>query len=172
MENNLKLRLADSSDVAEIYNMMKTVYDGLENKELFVCDDMEFVKLHIQEKGFIVVACEENGDMAGCFIFRYPGLDEDNLGRDIGLEDSCLTKVVHMESAAVMPKFRGLRLQYKMLKFGEDCIDKEKYRYFLATVSPDNPASAKTLEKAGFENIITKKKYGGLLRMIYCKYLK
>ena len=80
-----------------------------------------------------------------------------------------LDKVVHMESVAVLPEYRGYHLQEKMLRYAEECIDKKQYSYLLATVSPDNPASYHSFEKCGYALVMTKEKYGGLLRRIYEK---
>lgn len=58
-----------------------------------------------------------------------------------------------------------------MLQAAERLIDKEKYRFLLATVSSENPASFKILEKNGFKHIVTKEKYGVLFRRFYRKIL-
>ncbi|MBR1478892.1 MAG: N-acetyltransferase [Lachnospiraceae bacterium] len=164
------ITLASSADVDRICDVMKKVYESMEDKALFVCDSPEFVRAHIEDEGFTVIACDNDTDeAAGYFIFRYPGIKEDNLGRDIGLSDEELERVVHMESAAVLPRYRGLSLQSKMLCYGEELIDKSKYKYFLATVSPDNPHSFQTFENNGYELAATKEKYGGLMRRIYLK---
>ena len=77
--------------------------------------------------------------------------------------------VVTMENAAVSLKYRGNNLEYRMLNFVENMIDKKKYKYFLATVSPINEASKKSLEKLGYKIEKKVNKYGGLERYIYCK---
>ena len=148
---------------------MKEVYSSLKDKTLYVCDDLQYVKSHISGEGFAVVACSREGKIVGSFIFRYPHDSNDNLGRDINLPSEELNKVVHMESAVVLPEYRGKKLQFKMLQYAEKIIDTEKYKYFMATVSPNNPASYKSFEKAGYKLKITKEKYEGLVRRIYIK---
>lgn len=96
-------------------------------------------------------------------------MQEDNLGRDIDLDEDKLKQGVHMDSAVVLPEYRGMALQSKMLKYAEEYIDKNKCKYFIATVSPENPASYKSLEKNGYQLMVTKEKYGGLMRRIYLK---
>lgn len=163
------LGLAAKEDITEIYKLMKTVYEGLDNKSLYVCDDLEYVKTHISGEGFAVKACNNDGEIVGSFIFRYPEMQEDNLGRDIGLEERELLKVVHMESVVVLPEYRGRGLQNAMLRYAEELINKNQYKYFMATVSPNNPASYKSFEKNGYKLILTKEKYDGLVRRIYLK---
>ena len=106
----------------------------------------------------------------GSLILRIPDA-EDNLGKDIGFSEEECQRVIHVESAVVAPLYRGNALQRRMLQIAETMIDRVKYSYLMATVSPDNPASYKTLESLGYELIVTKEKYDGLMRRIYRKAL-
>jgi len=152
----------------EIYRLMAKVYEALEDKSLFFCDDLDYVEQHMEKSGFGVVAVVDE-KIAGSLICRYPGMDEDNLGRDISLAEEELEAVVHMESAVVDISCRGRGLQCKMLQYAESLIDNEKYRHLLATVSPYNPASLRSFEKNGYGVRMTKEKYGGLLRSVLYK---
>jgi ribosomal protein S18 acetylase RimI-like enzyme len=151
---------------------MRRVYDFLEDKSLYVCDDLEYVKAHIDKEGFIIVAEGNMGEMEAALIVRYPMDKEDNLGGDIGLAGEELKSVVHMESVFVLPEYRGRHLQVKLLEYAQALIDTKQFKFFLATVSPENTASCKSFEESGYELAATKEKYGGLLRRIYCKRLK
>ncbi len=73
-----------------------------------------------------------------------------------------------MESVAILPEARGMGLQHRMMIEAERYIG-EEYHYLIATVSPYNPPSYTSTEKAGYENVLTKEKYGGKLRRIYLK---
>ena len=165
----LHIRKAVFEDAKVIYGIMLEAEAALEDKTLYVCDDYEYVERHLEAEGFAVVACNEEDTVVGVFLFRFPGNAEDNLGRDIGLLEEALDKVVHMESVAVLPEYRGYHLQEKMLRYAEEFIDKDKYSYLLATVSPSNPASYRSFENCGYSLVMTKEKYGGLLRRIYRK---
>lgn len=169
--NHITLICASLEQADEIHKLMQNVHDRMDNKTLYVCDDFEFVKKHIKNSGFTVIACNETSEIVACFIVRFPGLEEDNLGRDIGLEGEELNQVAHMESAVVLPEYRGRGLQLAMLQYAEEMIDTSKYKYLMATVSPDNPWSYHSLEKNGYELKLTKEKYGGFLRRIYLKTL-
>lgn len=168
-KDDLKFRLANIEDSKEIYELMNEVYKGLEDKSLYVCDDLGYVEEMLEGGGFGVVVCNKLGKIIASFIFRYPMESDDNLGRDIDLTEEELIKVVHMESAVVHPDYRGKSLQHEMLKYAENLIDKRKYRYFIATVSPENPASYRSFEKNGYQLVLTKEKYDGLTRRIYLK---
>lgn len=174
MQKKISFRIAAEADASEIYDVMKQVYEALEDKSLFICDDLNFIQEHISGRGFIVVACEQGGDggsekIVGSLIIRYPMMDEDNLGVELGLETEELLRVAHMESAVVLPQYRGMQLQGRMLAYAEQHLDKPKICYCMATVSPDNPASYRTLEQAGYRIVTTKEKYGGVLRRVYAK---
>lgn len=169
--NRFTFRIAVADDTDNVYNLMQNVYNNLENKSLFVCDDYSFVYDHIFKSGFIVIACDSMNNAAGCLIVRYPQNDDDNLGKDIGLSDSEKLLVAHMESAVVLPEYRGNNLQFKMMKYAEKNIDTRKYKYILSTVSPDNKYSRANLIKSGYRFVINKLKYNGLSRDIYMKIL-
>lgn len=169
IENDIVIQLATIEDAENIHAVMQKVHDGMENKSLYVCDDIEYVKNHIDKDGFALKACDADGKIAGCFIARFPDLALDNLGRDIGLPDNELCKVVHMESAVVLPEYRGRGIQGKLIQYAEKTVDSKKFKYLMSTVSPDNPASFKTMEKAGYVCVLTKEKYNGLMRRIYLK---
>lgn len=167
-EQEFYIRIAEEKEAQEIYDLMVKVYEQLENKSLYVCDDLAFVKRHISHEGFTIIACTKEKEIVGSLIFRIPDA-EDNLGKDIGFSEEDCQKVIHVESAVVTPEYRGYALQRRMLQEAESLIDRAKYSYLMATVSPENPASYKTLEKLGYELVLTKKKYGGLMRRIYIK---
>lgn len=39
--NDFTIRVADGTDAQTIYDLMVEVYEQLENKSLYVCDDLE-----------------------------------------------------------------------------------------------------------------------------------
>ena len=165
------LKTAADSDAEQLHALMRAVYEGLEDKSLYVCDDLEFVRAHIAEHGFAVMACTKEERLAAALICRYPMAAEDNLGRELGFSDAELLRVVHMESAVVAPAHRGNGLQHQMIQYAEKRIDTSRFCCFMATVSPDNPASCHSLEKIGYIPVKTVEKYGGLVRRVYCKKL-
>ena len=169
MAEELKISVARTDDAELIHGVMKEAYDRLSDKSLYVCDSLEHVMRHINTDGFALKVSNGKDAIVGCLIVRYPGMAPDNLGRDVGLPESDLQCVVHMETAVVLPEYRGHKLQERMLCWAESSIDRDRFRYLLATVSPDNPASFKSLERCGYRVILTKEKYGGLPRRVYLK---
>lgn len=170
MNKGIILRRAYPSEAEIIADLMTEVHERLTDKSLFVCDNLDFIREHIQNSGMAVAAFSEDR-MIGCMLVRFPGGEEDNLGLDVGLTDE-LDRVAHMESSAVLPEYRGRGLQYRMIMFAESLIDKDRYDVFMSTVSPYNAASCRSFEKAGYSAVLTKEKYGGYLRRIYMKRLQ
>jgi GNAT superfamily N-acetyltransferase len=169
---DISFRRIGVKDAEKIHKAMRRVYDFLEDKSLYVCDDLAYVKRHINKEGMVIAAEDNSGKIAAGLIVRYPMRAEDNLGRDIGLEEDELKTVVHMESVFVLPEYRGHKLQIKLLEYAEKLTDTGQFKIFLATVSPENTASCKSFEQSGYELYAVKEKYGGLQRRIYCKRLK
>lgn len=83
-----------------------------------------------------------------------------------------LNRILHMNSASVLPEHRGHGLESQMIAYAETLIDKSKYRYSFATVAPENLASLKSLERNSYQVMVTKEKYGGVIRYVMMKVLK
>ncbi len=162
---------AQQGEAQEIYALMEQVHSEMEHPEHFVCDDLPFVERHIRAEGFCLIARDEKKQLIGSLIVRFPQMAEDNLGRDIGLKQEELVQVAHMESAVVSRRARGQGILFALLQEAEQICSDRGCRYLMATVSPENPASYKSLEKQGFAVMVTKPKYGGLMRRIYCRKL-
>ena len=90
---------------------------------------------------------------------------------NIALTCENLNRVVHMDSASVHPNHRGHSLERQMIAFAETLLDTSKYQYSFATVAPENTASLKSLERNGYQVMVIKQKYGGLMRCVMMKEL-
>ena len=161
---------AAANDAKLISTTMKKIYEELENKDLYVIDTEDFIRQSIDGiHGFAILALEDN-TLAGYFIVRYPEFDEeDHLGDYIGFNTDKKKLSVYMDSAAVLPEFRGRNLQNRMLNECEKILADTPYKYALSTISPDNTASLRSLTKNGFKILKTAKLYGGLERNILYK---
>lgn len=165
-EQNVCIREAGLEDIEDIVRIMEAASEACANQDWFVADDVKMIEAHIEKEGKIFLACVD-GEKAGFFIVRFPGMAEDNLGKDIGI--TSLNKVAHMESTAVLPKFRGRKLMRQLLGSAEEAAVQRGFRYLCATVHPDNTPSLHNFEKAGFQIVKRMKKYGGKERYIVYK---
>nr|MCR5626141.1 hypothetical protein [Lachnospiraceae bacterium] len=89
------IREAGEGEAEKIYSLMKTVYEGIEDKSTFICDGLDVVKKHLSPPHFGLVAEGADGHLAASVFTRVPGEDEDNLGREIPLFGAELDKVIH-----------------------------------------------------------------------------
>lgn len=197
MNDKYTLRIAALENACEIWKVMDFCAKSMEHKEHFICDDLDYVKDILLGTGFGVVACDVNGEIVGNLLVKYPGLEEENLGYDVFvkaetpaykilnssvlpqdkkstilLNEKNLNRVLHMDSASVLPNHRGHRLESRMISYAETLVDTSKYHYAFATVAPENTASLKSLERSGYQVIVTKEKYGGVMRCVMMKNLK
>ena len=190
------LRQAALEEAYEIWSIMDTCYQTLEHKEYFICDDLDYVKDILSGHGFGVVACDESEKIVGNLLVKYPGISKENLGYDmfmkmdmrliddgnqpflqntnlpITLSEENLIRVLHMDSASVLPEHRGHGLECRMIAFAETLVDTSKYCYSFATVAPKNLASLKSLERNGYQVMVTKEKYDGVMRCVMMKTLE
>lgn len=188
------IKIAGYDDAVNFHDVMQAAYESLDNKDLYICDDYDYVRAILQEQnaGFGLMYYKENPDnaiseadskdCAGVLLVTFPGGAEDNLARDVfysGEETDgkipdrlsatdCLFSTAHIESAAVRVEYRGNGIQNQLIEYACDYLSRNcgNIRYVMATVSPDNIPSLKSFAKAGFKIILTKEKYGGKLRHI------
>ena len=161
-------------DLEELVHIMETVAAGMEKKEWFVSDDLPYIKAHLRdgitlENGFILKAVTEK-EIAGFFMVDFPGSTAHNLGNYLHMTGNQLMQVAHMDSVVILPKYRGHRLQYRLMEEAEQVIRKQtNYRILLATVHPDNIYSLQNAKARGFHVAAEVTAYQGLPRYIIRK---
>ena len=138
--------------------------------EWFVAEPYEEFDFWMKkERGLLYLAVDEEGKAGAMFFVILPGTHPDNLGYDLGMEEEKLKLCAMMDTAAVLPEFRGHYLQYKMMQHAEGDLRQIGYRYLLCTVHPENVFSRSNVMKQGYQKMLTKEKYGGFLRDIWMK---
>lgn len=167
---DFQVRKADYNDVPTIMNIINVAVENLPQKNWFYANDENFVKEHIENKGFSLVATAGE-EITGFILVRFPKGDEDNLGNHVK-EKIDLNKVVHMESTAVLPKFRNKGIQKLLLEKAEEKLKDTEYCYYMGTIDPDNEYSLRTMLGRNYNIIDTVEKYGGLTRNIMYKEIK
>lgn len=163
--------LATEEQIDAVFAIMSGVAAHMEHPEHYVIDDRDYVARHISQEGFTLLWMEE-GTVGGFLIVHLPRAGEaHNLGNDLGFDPRQLAQVAHMESAAILPRFRGRGIQKKLIAAAEERVAALGYRYSLCTVHPDNLPSFQSLVTLGYQVAATKLKYGGKLRHIMKKEL-
>lgn len=162
---------ATKEDIAEIKRVMDIGLATTKEEDWYATDDEAFIARHISEDGYILKYIVDD-KLAGFLLVRYPGSAEDNLGRYlIDWTEEQLLKVVHMESAAVLPEYRGKKIQKQLLVAAEEIEQKRGARCLMATVHPENIYSLDNLKQLGYKCLLETEKYGGLRRKVLCKKL-
>ncbi|MDY2815603.1 MAG: GNAT family N-acetyltransferase [Bullifex sp.] len=144
--------------------LFERTYDMMENKEFFAFDPAYTPP----QEGF-TYEIYDGPTLAAAFSMTFPGLDEENLGYDTGMDESELMKVAHMDVAAVDPAYRGKGMQKKLMELGERDAAALGYRHLMCTIHPDNAASLKSALSLGYRIVKTVEKYGGKTRHILIK---
>ena len=165
------IELADAADYQTFADIIQTVWNDLDNKEWFVADNADYTYEMLQGGkglGYKAVAAD-TGRVAGVFMAAIPGTSPNNLGYDAGLEERELPLVAHMDSIAILPKYRGHKLQYRLMQVAEKDLQKKGFKYLMCTVHPDNYYSRNNIVSQGYEPVAVKEKYGGYIREIFLK---
>ena len=170
---NFRIEKATPAEYDNIINLIRTVYNSMEQVDWFAADNDEYTREMLSSgKGTAFLAIEEKiAALAAVFMVTYPGHSEENLGLDIGLPAGSLSLVAHMDSAAVLPAYRGHHLQRRLMEHAEAHLQSKGYRYLCCTIHPDNKYSLNSALSLGYKIMTTCEKYGGYLRAVLMKEL-
>ncbi|WP_152597308.1 GNAT family N-acetyltransferase [Neobacillus niacini] len=168
-----KVRKLDAEDLEEILEVQKQVVQAMEGPGILQPLTKEEYQYILEGKGLMIGAFVGN-DLIAFRALLIPPIDEEHLGRDIGLAENELRKVLYQEISNVLPDYRGNHLQ-KILaarimeELGKDI---QHFRYICCTVAPFNIPSLKDKFAQGMRIAGLKEKYGGSLRYIFVKDLE
>ena len=156
-----------------IADVIKTVWESMEHREWFVPDDAGFIRqLLMPGNGMAWKAVHrQTGETAGILNVALPGDSKENLGRDANLSPGELRKAAHIDSVAILPGYRGKKLQHRLMQAAEEELKRQGVRYLFCTVHPENRFSRNNMVKQGFCTVKTTEKYGGLEREVMMKEL-
>lgn len=169
-----QIKLASAQDFDAVLTLIQAVWACLPQKEWFAADPPSQTRRLLEQGKMTAYQAVETktGKLAGVFLTAFPGRSRENLGRDIGLPDTELERVAHMDTAAILPEYRGNRLQIRLMRRAEEDLRQQGFGYLLCTVHPDNRFSRDNMLRQGYQAVKITKKYGGLPREILCKELK
>ncbi|WP_033543757.1 hypothetical protein [Planococcus sp. CAU13] len=169
----LRMKRLYLEDLPAIEAVQEAVIADLREKTaLHPLSTEEFLFI-LNERGLMVGAYAEE-ELIGFRALLIPEIDEEHLGYDIGLPESELHRVIYQEISAVLPAFRGNRLQQKLA----DVIMKElpklpgNFRYVCCTVAPMNIPSLKDKFTQDMHIAALTEKYGSKERYVCVKDLE
>jgi hypothetical protein len=140
MTLHFDMKFLDAGSLEELLELQNIIAANLPCPEVFILHDEEYFReVFCRDRSAIGVRV---GEMLIAFsIIRIPGLSAENLGRDISLPEKELTRLAHLQAAAVHPAYRGHGLQRKLTFAHLDVIEEMGFEHACCTVSPKNPVS-------------------------------
>ncbi len=171
--SNLIIKILKKSEINLIKDLQCVVTNTLESQELFAPSPDELIASSVDYPNGIAGVFYE-GKLIAYSLFYIPGKSPDNLGRDIGIPENELDRVVHFEESCVHPDYRGKKLLSVLMSFlTQRAIKQHNIKHICATVSPYNYPSLKAVfQSSGMlaRKLVTK--YGGMKRYILHRNLE
>ena len=158
----LEFRKGTLADAETYIAFLAEVKAGMSRQDWFYLDPPELVRAMMADGTMELWVAMDGGRMAAAFDILHPGLDAYNYGYELGLTEAQLRQVVHMDTAAVHPDYRGRGLQGKMVRTIEQTLTGQGRRILLCTVHPENCYSLNNMQKQGYVVQKTVNKYGSL----------
>lgn len=170
----LNIRRAEPGEGRRMAELVKAVFAVMpkDQKIWFSIDAIDLEAKRIdsgEDMAFLAEDGDEGNRLAGVFIVEFPGDRGDNMGHYAGLSGEQLQQVAHMDTAAVLPDYRGQKLQRRLMEAAEAELRQQGYRYLMCTVHPENPYSRENILSLGYEKVWEGLKYGGKPREVMLK---
>ena len=160
-----EMRFMDEDDLEDMMALQEIIVQNLSDKEIFRTHAPDYFLDHFKVENSVIGTFTDDGLIAYNVLY-FPGVDGDNFGTDIDLPSDELDKVVHMETVAVHPAFRGNSLQRKMGGVHLRTIQEMGYEHVCCMVSPKNHPSLQNIFSNGLVIKALKIKFGWRLRYI------
>lgn len=157
---DFQFRKGTPEDAETFIRFLDEVKAAMVQKDWFYLDPPEAVHAMTQEGTLQFWMAFHEDRLAGVFSILIPGLHPYNYGYDLGFREEELLQVVHMDTAAVHPDFRGHGLQGRMVRLAEQELSGKGKRILLSTVHPENSFSLNNMRAQGYEVQKRVGKYG------------
>jgi len=163
--SNFQIEFLDRASIPDLIRLQKAVAAALPSPELFILHGEDYFQDIFNLPRTAIGAFCQGRLIAYCFI-NIPGPSPQNLGRDLNLPDEELSRVAHLQAAAVHPDYRGHGLQKRLMLECLTTIEDMGYRHVCCTVSPNNPVSLKNILSCGLMiSALRPKSFG------WCRYI-
>jgi ribosomal protein S18 acetylase RimI-like enzyme len=162
------IQVLNESHLAQILDLQETIVNNLSDPTSYYAEPTQFFHKQIAIENSVIGLFQKK-ELVGFHIASFPGLDEENLGVDIGIKQEELLQVAQVGPLAVHPDHRKRGLFSKLLEKHLQVIEEMGYKHICATVAPANYPSIKGFIDNGFAIKQLKMKFNNLLR--YVMYL-
>lgn len=156
------IRKGEQRDTEALIRFLEEVRTGMEHKEWFYLDPPEDVRRFMKSGEMQLWVAMDGEQVAAILDILIPGLAEYNYGYDLGFSQEELMRVIHMDSAAVHPDYRGQGLQGKLIRTAEEALSGQGERILLCTVHPENHFSLQNVRRQGYTIQQKREKYGSV----------
>jgi len=146
----LTIRKGTIEDTEALITLLQQVRQGMERKDWLYLDDPDDVRQAMADGTMQLWVAADGDRLAGIFDILTPGLASYNYGYDLGFTEEQLLRVVHMDTAAVHPDYRGLGLQKTLMQKAENYAAGIGRRILLTTVHPENRFSLSNILQQGY----------------------
>lgn len=157
---NLEFHKGTVEDTERFLCFLSDVKKEMLQQDWFYLDPPEVVTEMMAAGTMELWLAVDRNRLAASFDILYPGLESYNYGYDLDFTEEELQSVIHMDTSAVHPDYRGLGLQRKMIADAEAELSGQGRRILLCTVHPENRYSLRNLLMQGYEIQKRVQKYG------------
>lgn len=147
---NFQFRKGTRDDVESFIMFLDEIKAAMQQQAWFYLDPADMVRSMVQDRILEFWMAFHERQLAAVFSILIPGLHSYNYGYDLGFTQEELLQVVHMDTAAVHPEYRGFGLQGRMVQMAEQEFAGKGKRFFLSTVHPDNQYSLNNMLSQGY----------------------
>lgn len=144
---DIQIRKIGMDELDKYLEFTHIVKEQMPQDDWFFLDPDEEVRSMMEHGRVGIWLAEDGGRIAAVFCIVYPGMDVFNIGYDLGFSEEELMRVVHMDTAAVHPDYRGRGLQNRMMRHAEQEL---RGKILLCTIHPDNRYSLNNALKLGY----------------------
>ena len=143
------VRVLGTDRVSEIVDLQNRVLAPLSPPLPLYVRDHAFFDRCIRGVGCVVGAIHD-GRLIAYATLNAPGASDVNLGRSIGLADADLPFVAHLSGSAVDPRYRGNRLQSRLVDLRERFAREAGFEHLCGEVVPGNAVSIRNHLAVGY----------------------
>jgi len=147
-------------DTERYIQFLDEIKAGMPQKDWFYLDPADVVRSMMSDGTMEFWMAFHEEKLAAIFSILFPGLGLYNYGYDLGLSKDALLRVIHMDTAAVHPDYRGFALQKRMAGIIEQELSGKGERILLSTVHPENRFSLNNMLQQGYRIQKRVGKYG------------
>ena len=144
---DIRIRKIELDELDKYLEFSHVVKNMMAEDDWFFLDPDEEVRQMMAQDRMDIWLAEDEKRIAAVLCIVYPGMENFNIGYDLGFSEEDLKRVVHMDTAAVHPDYRGRGLQKRMMAHAEQELEG---KILLCTIHPDNRYSLNNVLKLGY----------------------